>query len=159
MSVDWYQDDTTVSIVLYEAAVQPSSLRVVWSTNVLTISYVTNKGDESSDVPGGSPNAMSQSLELHLSSSIMDPTSPGSGYKLLCSKKKVEMQFRKATSGRWATLEVPKIPMHPTISSYSKFVRLLQDIYAKGDENTKRAMMKSFVGRLMVPYCPQTGTK
>lgn len=163
--VDWYQDDTTVSIVLYEAAVQPSSLRVVWSNNVLTISYVTNKGDESSDVPGGSPNAMPQSLELHLSASIMDPTIPGSGYKLLCSEKKVEMQFRKATSGRWATLEVPKIPVHPTISSYSKindsfiedeliddtpsgseeqFVRLLQDIYAKGDENTKRAMMKSF---------------
>lgn len=65
---------------------QPSSLRVVWSNNVLTISYVTNKGDESSDVPGGSPNAMPQSLELHLSASIMDPTIPGSGYKLLCSE-------------------------------------------------------------------------
>ncbi|GIX64299.1 SGS domain-containing protein, putative [Babesia caballi] len=163
--LDWFQDGFSVSIVIYEASVQPESVSVASSGSDLRVTYL--RSDDTGGV-GLSDDSVSRAprvVVLRLFAPILDPLSPESGYKLECTKNKVELRFLKAVEGQWPSLEQKADREGSSLAAYSKideraleqelvteaqptseeqFLQLLRDIYSKSDDDTKRAMEKSF---------------
>ncbi|GFE54748.1 SGT1 Git7 [Babesia ovis] len=157
--LDWYQDNETLSIVVYATNVNPEDLTVKWDSSHLSINYTLLEPRD----PDSTTQTV-QPLNIQLFAPITEDGNISSGYKLECSEKKFELRFKKQTSGWWPTLEASNITTQKPCSfskidetiltddsteqtnsnAEEKFLQMLKEIYAKGDDDTKRAMMKSF---------------
>ncbi|CDR95321.1 hypothetical protein BBBOND_0204790 [Babesia bigemina] len=140
---DWYQDANSLSIVLYTNSVVPDSVNVAWSNGTLSITYTVATSSDDGVATNESNSGEANRIDLTLFAPIADSCGASNVYNIECSKNKVEIRLPKANSGWWPVLEKKRDLQSTKPPTYSK---LLRDMYARGDDDTRRAMAKSFVG-------------
>ncbi|KAF2355680.1 SGS domain [Trinorchestia longiramus] len=139
MKYDWYQTDSYVTVSLLTKNCTKEDLSVNFSEQDVVI---VKEGDARD--------------ELHLR--LFAPIKPQDAFfKVLTTK--VELRLPKASTERWAALERDKQPVSVAISTKNwdrisveeeepegdqALNQLFQKIYKDADENTRKAMNKSF---------------
>ncbi|EMR10195.1 hypothetical protein PNEG_01468 [Pneumocystis murina B123] len=159
---EWYQNDDTVTIILYAKSVDKNTLKKEFKEKSLSVSFFLPVTQEN------------YTFELHHLFSEIDVLS--STFRIYNTK--IEIKLKKRYPEKWLTLETEisniqtidknssKFNIYPSSSKYGSkdwdllsrtmitekeetgdaaLNKLFQEIYANADDDTKRAMMKSYI--------------
>nr|PVC52225.1 hypothetical protein MACL_00000938 [Theileria orientalis] len=155
---DWFQDENTLTLIIYESLVISESVKIKLEDKNIQISYKTKI------------DSKIKSLKLKLTSQINNPDDDPKNVNLLVTEKKIEVKLFKKEAGLWDELQSVERDANndnkkstltnkfndkeldsessdddSDLSSEDQFMNLLKSIYSKGDDNTRRAMIKSFI--------------
>lgn len=155
---DWYQSNEEIIITIYAKRVDESKLKVDFETNAVSISF---------------PNGANSEYNYHLDPLFAEIDPEQSKYKLYSTK--LEIQLKKKEGKKWASLEAAveevghkasdeeaeSTPAYPSSSkkkvNWNKFKlddddnepkdtnTFFEKIFKDVDEDSRRAMMKSYV--------------
>ncbi|EAN31911.2 SGS domain protein [Theileria parva strain Muguga] len=153
----WYQDEKSLTLVFYKNFALKEALKLNLNNKKLSICFNTSDDDEK------------YTYNFNLTSNIKNPSESDENMKVSITDKKMEIKLFKTEGGMWDNLESDDskqensnritnsydkfsdknfneelVVDENTEDSDEKFMNLLKEIYSKGDEETKRAMVKSF---------------
>lgn len=143
---DWYQDNNYVTITIYSKNVDKNTVQTEFHTRSVAISF---------------PSAENSEYNYNLDPLFDDIDVTASSCRVFSTK--IELTLKKKTSGKWPCLEGSNVAAQLSISYPSSSKKAIdwsnfkvsdeadesEDFFAKlykdVDEDTRRAMMKSYV--------------